>query len=54
MDPTDGRESGINWETGIDTYTLLCMKQIKLMTTSCTAQGTQYCGDKWEGNPKKR
>ena len=20
--------SGINWETGIDTYTLLCMKQI--------------------------
>ena len=54
MDTKDGRESRINWEIGIDPYTLLCMKQIKLMTTSRTAQGTQYYGDKWEGNPKER
>ena len=54
MDTKDGRESRINWEIGIDPYTLLCMKQIKLMTTSRTAQGTQYYGDKWEGYPKER
>ena len=28
MDTTGGRGSGMNWEIGIDIYTLLCITQI--------------------------
>ena len=55
MDPTAGRGSEKNWETGIDTYTPLCIKQ--LMRTYCVAQGPPLNAVwwlKWEGNPEKR
>ena len=28
MDTKGGRECGMNWEIGIDIYTLICIKQI--------------------------
>ena len=42
---TKGEGGGRNWETGIDTYTLLILYiifilYIKLMTTCCIAWGT--------------
>ena len=49
-------EGGMNWEIGIDTYTLLivCIKQT-IEGNICIAQGTLlnalWC-PKWEGNPK--
>ena len=38
-----GREDGMNWEIGIDTYTLLCIKQVtnKDLLYS-TGNSTQY------------
>ena len=36
------REEGMNWETGIDVYTLLCMKQITNKNLLCsTGNSTQ-------------
>ena len=57
MDTKGERWGGMNWESGIDIYTLLilCIKY-KLMRTYCIAQGTLLNAlwlPKWEGNPKK-
>ena len=46
-----GRVDGMNWEIGIDIYTLLI-----LMRTYCTAQRALLSAlwwPKWEGNLKK-
>ena len=38
MDTKGEREEGMNWEIGIDIYTLLCIKQTTVRTHR-TAQG---------------
>ena len=39
MDTKGRRGGGMNWETGIDVYTLMCIKQIT-NKTCCMALGT--------------
>ena len=54
MDTKGERWGGMNWKTGIDMYTLLC---IQIMRTYCVAQGT-FLNTLWwpkrKGNPIKR
>ena len=57
MDTKRGKEGGMNWEIGIDIYTLLIL-YIKWITseTYCIAQGTLLSAlwsPKWERTPRK-
>ena len=44
----------MNWETGIDTYTLLCPKQIPNEDYCIAENSTQCCGDLNEKDIQKR
>ena len=56
MGTRGGRSNGMNWDIGIDIYTLLCMKQItneNLLYSTENSTNVLWWYN-WRGNPKKK
>ena len=45
MDTKCGREGGMNWEIGIDIYSLLCIKELANENLLCSTGNSVLCGD---------
>ena len=45
MDTKRGKEGGMNWEIGIDIYTLLCIKQITNESLLYSTGNSTQCSD---------